>query len=102
MQLKDLLAPDAVNLRLTGAQRDRVLTELVGLLGLDQRASAAVLRVLQRREGLGSTGIGRGIAIPHGRSLAVSRLRLAYGRHHRGIDYQAIDGKPVHSFFLIV
>ena len=58
--------------------------------------------MLQRRETLGSTGVGRGIAIPHCRSLVVSRSRLAYGHHRPGVEYQAIDNRPVFDFFLIV
>jgi mannitol/fructose-specific phosphotransferase system IIA component (Ntr-type) len=46
--------------------------------------------------------VGRGIAIPHSRSLVTRRLRLAYGHHRTGLDYQAIDGRPVFDFFLIV
>ena len=58
--------------------------------------------MLQRRETLGSTGVGRGIAIPHCRSLVVNRVRLAYGHHRKGVEYQAIDNRPVFDFFLIV
>jgi mannitol/fructose-specific phosphotransferase system IIA component (Ntr-type) len=58
--------------------------------------------VLQRRESLGSTGFGRGIAIPHCRSLVASRLRIAYGQSRNGVEFHAIDGKPVHHVFLIV
>jgi mannitol/fructose-specific phosphotransferase system IIA component (Ntr-type) len=58
--------------------------------------------MLKRRENLGSTGIGRGIAIPHCRSLVVNRLRVAFGRKRDGVDFKAIDDKPVHFFFLIV
>jgi mannitol/fructose-specific phosphotransferase system IIA component (Ntr-type) len=58
--------------------------------------------MLKRRENLGSTGIGRGIAIPHCRSLVVNRLRVAFGRRPDGIDLRAIDNQPVHYFFLIV
>ncbi|MEA2725462.1 MAG: nitrogen system component [Gemmatimonadales bacterium] len=75
---------------------------MVALLRTDERSAGTLLRILQRRENLGSTGIGRGIAIPHGRSLVVSRLRLAFGRKPEGIDFQAIDGKQVFSFFLIM
>ena len=53
-------------------------------------------------ENLGSTGIGRGIAIPHCRSLVVNKLRVAFGRKSRGVDFKAIDEKPVNFFFLIV
>ena len=76
--------------------------ELVGLLRLDERSSETLLRMLQRRETLGSTGVGRGIAIPHCRSLVVSHLRLGYGHKREAVDFQAIDGQPVSDFFLIV
>ncbi|MCL4867211.1 MAG: PTS sugar transporter subunit IIA, partial [Gemmatimonadales bacterium] len=59
-------------------------------------------QLVLRREQLGSTGFGHGIAIPHARSLVVHRLRLAFGRHPAGVEYGAMDGKPVHSLFLIV
>ena len=58
--------------------------------------------MLKRRENLGSTGIGRGIAIPHCRSLVVNRLRVAFGRKLSGLDFKAIDEKPVRFIFLIV
>jgi nitrogen PTS system EIIA component len=57
---------------------------------------------LKRRENLGSTGIGKGIAIPHCRSLVVNRLRVAFGRKPGGVDFRAIDEQPVHNVFLIV
>ena len=77
MQLRDFFEPQAIALPLRATAADAVLPELVGRLGLDQRASAGLLKVLQRREELGSTGVGRGIAIPHGRSLLVNRVRLS-------------------------
>lgn len=102
MHLTDFFAPDAISTDLRGSTKDEILTELVGLLHLDERASETLLKMLQRREALGSTGVGRGIAIPHCRSLVVSRLRLAYGHHRTGVEYQAIDQRPVFDFFLIV
>ncbi len=102
MQLADFFAPDAISLDLRGGTKDEILTELVGLLRLDAAASDTLLRMLQRRETLGSTGVGRGIAIPHCRSLVVGRLRLAYGHHRAGVEFQAIDNRPAFDFFLIV
>jgi mannitol/fructose-specific phosphotransferase system IIA component (Ntr-type) len=102
MHLKDFFSPDAITLALRGGSKDEVLAELVGLLRMDERSSGTLLRIIQRRENLGSTGIGRGIAIPHCRSLVVNRLRLAFGHRTEGVDYQAIDGKPVCHLFLIV
>src|SRR3954469_12492761 len=102
MQLQDYFETSAVNLALRDGSKDEILLELVSLLRMDERSSGTLLRMLQRRENLGSTGIGRGIAIPHCRSLVVSRLRLAFGRVPGGAYFQAIDGKPVLNFFLIV
>jgi mannitol/fructose-specific phosphotransferase system IIA component (Ntr-type) len=102
MRLKDFFSPDAVSLHLEGAAKDDILKELIGLLGLDEKSDAMLFKMLKRRENLGSTGIGRGIAIPHCRSLVVNRLRVAFGRKPEGMDFRAIDDKPVHDFFLIV
>ena len=102
MQLRDYFAADAVALNLAGDSKDAVLKELVGLLKLDAKSDEALLKMLKRRENLGSTGIGRGIAIPHCRSLVVSTLRVAFGRKVEGIEFKAIDEKPAHFFFLIV
>ena len=102
MRLRELLTPDVVKLDLRSDNKDDLLKELVGLLDLDEKAEATLFKTLKRRENLGSTGIGKGIAIPHCRSLVVSRLRLAYGRKVSGVDFNAIDGAPVHDFFLIV
>jgi nitrogen PTS system EIIA component len=102
MHLRDFFSPDAITLKLRGGSKEEVLAELVALLKLDERSSGTLLRILQRRENLGSTGIGRGIAIPHCRSLAVNRLRLAFGHRDQGVDFQSIDDQPASDFFLIV
>jgi PTS system nitrogen regulatory IIA component len=102
MRLSEFFSADAISTELAGSTKDEILAELVGLLRLDDRAAETLLRMLQRRESLGSTGVGRGIAIPHCRSLVVSRLRLAYGHRRDGIAFDAIDNRPVLDFFLIV
>ena len=102
MHLSEFFSPDAISIGLRGGSKDEILSELVAMLRLDATANDTLLRMLQRRETLGSTGVGRGIAIPHCRSNVVSRLRLAFGHHPAGIEYQAIDSRPVHDFFLIV
>ncbi len=79
-----------------------MLKELVGLLKLDEKAQGMLFKMLKRRETLGSTGIGQHIAIPHCRSLVVTRLRCAFGRSRQGIDFKAIDDQLVNDFFLIV
>jgi len=102
MYLRDFFTPDSITLTLRGESKEEVLAELVALLRMDERSSGTLLRIIQRRENLGSTGIGRGIAIPHCRSLVVNRLRVAFGHRREGVEYQAVDSKPVFSFFLIV
>ena len=102
MRLRDFFNPNAITLSLGGGSKDEILAEMVALLRTDERSAGTLLRILQRRENLGSTGVGRGIAIPHGRSLVVSRLLLAFGRKPGGIEFQAIDSRPVFSLFLIV
>ncbi len=102
MELREFFSEDAVQLELQGTSKDEILKELIGLLKLDEKSEGMLFKMLKRRENLGSTGIGRGIAIPHCRSLVVNRLRVAFGRKRDGVDFKAIDDKPVNFFFLIV
>ncbi len=102
VRLREFFSEDAITLQLLSTSKDAVLKELVGLLKLDEKSDGMLCKMLKRRETLGSTGIGQSIAIPHCRSLVVNRLRVAFGRKLEGIDFKAIDDKPVHYFFLIV
>jgi fructose-specific phosphotransferase system IIA component len=81
-----------------------VIDELVGVL---HRAGVtkypeAVRQAVAQREALGSTGIGKGIAVPHARSTMVSERAVVVARSRRGVDFEALDGEPVHLCFLIV
>jgi mannitol/fructose-specific phosphotransferase system IIA component (Ntr-type) len=102
MELRQFFADDAIKLDLEGTTKDEILKELIALLKLDEKSEGMLYKMLKRRENLGSTGIGRGIAIPHCRSLVVNKLRVAFGRKAAGVDFKAIDEKPVQFFFLIV
>ena len=102
MKLRELFTESSVTLDLQSDDKDEILKELIELLGLEEKSEGILFKTLKRRENLGSTGIGNGIAIPHCRSLVVNRLRLAYGRKPDGVDFNAIDGEPVKHFFLIV
>jgi nitrogen PTS system EIIA component len=102
MELRAFFSEDVVKLDLEGSTKDEVLKELIAVLGLDEKSEGILYKMLKRRENLGSTGIGRGIAIPHCRSLVVNRLRVAFGRKPEGLDFRAIDEQPVHNIFLIV
>lgn len=90
--------------KLTGKTIDAVLREMIvpvcsqGLV----READLLFEMLRSREQLGSTGIGNGIAVPHGRSLAIPRLTAVFGRHPRGVNWHAVDSKPVKIVFLIL
>lgn len=102
MELREFFSEEVVKLDLEGQTKDEVLKELISVLGLDEKSESILYKMLKRRENLGSTGIGRGIAIPHCRSLVVNRLRVAFGRKPEGLDFRAIDDQPVQNVFLIV
>ncbi len=102
MELREFFSEDAISLDLKADNKDDILRELISLLKLDEKSEGMLFKMLKRRENLGSTGIGRGIAIPHCRSLVVNKLRVAFGRKPAGVDFKAIDEKPVYFFFLIV
>lgn len=101
MNLTSLLTPERINLALKGRKKADVLHELVAMVKEGEGAEA-LFDALLKREELGSTGIGKGIAIPHGRSLLVNQLEVAVGRSTKGIDFDSIDKKPAHLFFIIM
>ena len=102
MQISQFFSPESIALDLQASDRDGVLKELVSLLNLDSSSEAGVYEMLKRREHLASTGIGRGVAVPHCRSVLVPRLRAAYAHKPQGVEFRAIDERPVYDFFLIV
>jgi len=89
---------------LAGRSKGAVLKEMVECVARSHgvRDRSLLLEMLERRESLGSTGIGKGVAIPHGRSLAVVSLRVLFARSLKGVEFDAVDSKPVKLFFLIV
>ena len=104
MRLDQIFKIEFLNENLTSNTKIDVLAELISVLinsGLKiDRAKA--IDVLQQREKLGSTGIGDGVAIPHGKVSDLHELIVAFGRSKKGIVFDAIDGKPVHLFFLLL
>jgi PTS system nitrogen regulatory IIA component len=99
----DLVAPNAVIAALTVTSKKQALQELAAkaaqLTGQNERA---VFEVLLQREKLGSTGVGNGIAIPHGKLPKLDRLFGLFGRLDRPIDFEALDGQPVDLVFLLL
>ena len=102
MKLVDFFGRNEIALHLRASEKEEALREMVELLDLDGDAEEILHKLLLKRENLGSTGIGKGVAIPHCRSLVVDRLRIAYGRKPEGLTFDSVDGKVVHHFFLIV
>jgi len=84
--------------------KESVLEELVDCFVQAKflRNPTIALEMVHRREQLGSTGIGHGIAIPHGRTTAAAEVMIAFGYSKNGIDWQAMDGKPVHLMFMVL
>ncbi len=104
MKILDILPIDSVIPELKGRTKKEVLEELIDAVQqtkpyIDRER---LMKVLLERERLGSTGIGDGIAIPHGKLKDIDELVLSFGRSTEGIDFESMDGKPVHLFFLLV
>jgi PTS system nitrogen regulatory IIA component len=104
MKIADLLDIKAISTELTSRNKVEVLVEMIELLRRVQPDLDAeeLLAVLIDREELGSTGIGDGIAIPHGKLKGLDRLLMAFGRKKDGIDFDSIDNRPAHLFFLLL
>jgi PTS system nitrogen regulatory IIA component len=103
MQLAEFLDFDAIKTALPGGNKRSLLQQLANLAG--QRLgveSSAILASLTEREQLGSTGFGQGVAIPHGKIDGLSRIYCLFGRLGEGVDYKAIDGRPVDLVFLLL
>lgn len=104
MLLTDLLSKDRIKIPLQAATKEDILRELVDLVtaGCPSSERDEVLRAVQEREAVLSTGIGYGVAIPHGKSPVVQELCIAAGRSTQPIEFDALDGQPVRLFFLLV
>jgi PTS system nitrogen regulatory IIA component len=102
--IKDLLQDDLIIENIVAQDKNGVLREFARLLKVKGKIEDEenLVRVLAEREALGSTGIGDGVAIPHGKLGNVSEIIVAFGRSTRGVEYQSLDAKPVFLFFLLV
>ena len=102
--LLDILSPRSTVVGLQGETKEQIIEELVDALEIGDAISDRdkVLQAILEREEIMSTGIGDGIAIPHGKSDAASRLVAALGTQKRGVDFEALDGEPAFVFFLLV
>jgi PTS system nitrogen regulatory IIA component len=104
MKILDILDKQMIIPQLASKEKEGVLRELVrAILGVEKQVhEERLMEILLEREKLGSTGIGEGVAIPHGKSKDVQRLLASFGRSLPGVDFQSMDGNPAHLFFLLV
>lgn len=102
--LFDLITRERILAELSATNKKEVLEELAAGLnstGLPENVQE-IYGVLLERESLGSTGIGEGIAIPHGKLKGLKKIKICFGRSSKGVPFEAIDGRPVHLFFLML
>lgn len=103
MRILEALNKDAIIDDLKAKDKKGILEELVSPLvettGIDQEI---LVKVLIERERLGSTGIGGGVGIPHGKLVDLKSITLGVGISRRGVDFESMDGKPTHIFFLLL
>ncbi|MFH1879145.1 MAG: PTS sugar transporter subunit IIA [Candidatus Omnitrophota bacterium] len=106
MKIIELLNKDAVSVDLKSKDKETILSELVSLLvsagNIKKTDTADVLKKLKERENLGSTGIGKGVAIPHAKCPKVKKMFSAFGISKEGLDFKSLDGEKTYIFFLLV
>jgi fructose PTS system EIIBC or EIIC component len=104
MRLRDLLDESVVKVGLESADKEECMEEMVDLLVRAGRISdrAGALGAVRQREAQGTTGIGQGVAIPHGKHASIPTLTMALGTSSRGIEFDAIDGETVHAVFILL
>ena len=103
MKILDVLTPAAILAELNSTDKKGALEELVAPVARIAQVSAEeMVSVLMDRERLGSTGIGGGIGIPHGKMKGLESLLLGFGLSRRGIAFESMDGRPTHIFFLLI
>lgn len=104
MKLTDILEESSIVANLEASTKTEALELLVNAMvtSIPTLDAQEMLRVLLEREELGSTGIGDGIAIPHGKSQELATIVSGFGLSKQGIDFDSLDGKPAHLFFLLV
>ena len=105
-KLTDIVAPGAIVASLKATDRDAAITELVESLIASgtfapEIKDELIARVLER-ERRGSTGFGKGVAVPHVKHKSITRMHAAVGLSQRGLDFRALDNQPVYSVFLLV
>ena len=103
MRIMDYLCKNAIAVDLKARNKKEVINEMVDHLVKANKISekGKVVKILLEREELGSTGIGQGIAIPHGKTNQVDDVIISFGSSKQGIDFESLDGEPVYILFLL-
>ena len=104
MKVTDILKKDFIISELKGKEKEEVINELIDLFKGDKRVNdiEKVRSAVLEREKIMSTGVGKGFAIPHGKTDAINEIIAAFGKTDSPIDYQALDNKPVNLVFLLI
>jgi PTS system fructose-specific IIA component/PTS system nitrogen regulatory IIA component len=106
MKLCEIIPEGGILDDLKAAGKEEVIKEMVQALvkagRVEETAAKKVIKALMDREELGSTGIGSGVAVPHAKHDSITDLVGAFGRSRKGIDFDALDGEPVHVLFLLL
>ena len=104
MKIVDFLSEKAILPDLKANSKEEIVRELVDSLAKAEgiKNKEELVKVLLSREALGSTGIGQGVGIPHGKTNSIKKLVAAFGICHQGVNFDALDGEPVYIFFLLV
>jgi PTS system nitrogen regulatory IIA component len=103
MKILDVLSKEAICIDLKAKDKKGVLDELAAAVcQLTGDTQEELVKILLERERLGSTGIGGGIGIPHGKLKNLDSLVLGFGLSRRGVDFESMDGRPTHIFFLLL
>jgi PTS system nitrogen regulatory IIA component len=102
VKLSSIISNSKIILNLRSRTKNGVMKELVSHLQMEPEAKDILLKTLIKREEMGSTGLGKGIAIPHARTLLVREFTLIIGLSKKGIPFDALDGKPSNLFFLLI
>ena len=104
MKILEFLNKKAIEINLKATDKEGVVRELVNILAQVEtiKNKEELVKILLARETLGSTGIGQGIGIPHGKSSSVKNLVAAMGISQNGVDFDSLDGEPVYIFFLLI
>ena len=104
MKIQEIVPPESILDDLRADTKEGVLRELSEVIAksVPKLSVDSLAAILMERESLGSTGIGDGVAIPHGKVAGIERLVAAFGRSRNGVQFHSLDGKPAHLFFLIM